>query len=89
MGVAGGGHPHPHAGRPALDGDAILIGKSGHFAVHLVPEEPGEFRIMLEHMQNGEIIDFPDLATARECYHLIGGAIRHGEVDLILRRRGY
>lgn len=64
-----------------------MVGKSGNIAVHLVPTDTGDPRFVLEHIQLGELIDLPDLATAREVHALLGHAIMKAQIRMILDAR--
>lgn len=68
---------------------STLVGKSGDVAVHLLQGETGDPRFVIEHMELGELIDLPDLATAREVFHLLGRAILEAEIELVLARRRF
>lgn len=70
-----------------MDRPSTLIGKSGNIAVHLLSGEAGDPRFVIEHIELGELIDLPDLATAREVFHLLGRAVLEAEIDLHLARR--
>lgn len=70
-----------------MEAPSTLVGKSGDVAVHLVPSPEGDPKFVIEHMELGELIDLPDLATAREVYHLLGRAILEAEIDLHLAAR--
>lgn len=72
-----------------MDQPSTLVGKSGDVAVHITHGEHGDPRFVIEQIELGEIIDLPDLATAREVYHLLGRAILEAEIDLHLASRGH
>jgi hypothetical protein len=52
-----------------------LVGASGHIAVHRVTTSTGDPAFCIEQVELGEVVDLPDLATARELYDLLGLAI--------------
>lgn len=54
---------------------AAEIGTSGHISVQLIDDEYGELMIRVEQTELGEIIDLPDLATAREVWYLLSEAM--------------
>lgn len=51
------------------------IGTSGHIAVHVIEDDHGEPYIRIEQVELGEIVDLPDLPTAREVWYLLSEAI--------------
>lgn len=52
-----------------------LIGESGQIAVHLVEDDEGEPMVRIEQKELGEIVDLPDLATAREVWYILSEAM--------------
>lgn len=70
-----------------MDTAETLIGTSGHLAVHLIQDGTGDPGFMIEHQQLGEVIDLPDLATAREVHALLSRAIMLAEIRLIINAR--
>lgn len=65
-----------------LDSVTTLVGTSGHVAVLLVYTDTGDPAFCIEQVQLGELVDLPDLATAREVHQLLGQAIRQAELRL-------
>lgn len=64
-----------------------IIGTSGHIAVHLISTSTGDPAFVVEQTQLGELVDLPDLATAREVHDLLGRAIMLAEMKLIVDTR--
>lgn len=70
--------------RPVQDWgyEVSLIGASGHIRVHVIADGSDEPVIRIEDERLGELVDLPDVATAREVQTLLGEAVRRALVRL-------